>query len=535
MTVLRHKNEEWNLSPKTIGVHPLRRYCFHLDARTGEDDLDRDVRELMRSLHDAEALRRTKLARTLSFPGDDDTFMRNLHAFVLAALPSGSRAARIVQLCDIDGRPHKAVAAQLGLSMRHFYRERSAARRLVADAIRSRQVVRVHHDGGDLLADEIESAHEDVLRGRAAAALARAERILASGLHGSQRREALALRACALAASAGDAPSDGPELVPQDGVAGAAARAESEYAAAFRLACLGDHANAVRRAKHAVALGAGALDGPERQRRAHARHLGLLGTLYEEGHEPRKAVGAVESARQLLLSCRFPPQNQMLHLWAQVAAARLAVPDMLDHGAAEALETYRASSWHGLTLARTWAALILAFAALAGRPAASALALPWHALLDFSGAEGHWLGRLQLLVSRIYTATGETELALAAVRAACDAIPPRHYLRAVADLRHAEALNAAGDGARALPLALRAIDGVAFGTRSHYVGSAHVAAARSLYLLGDVPKAREHCREGVQRLRGGALVSELSQALHFAARVTGEARYAVEARLLLAG
>lgn len=502
-----------------------------MDGRT--DDLDREVRQLMRSLHDAEALRRTTLARTLSFPGDDDTLTRNLHAFVLAALPAGSRAARIVQLCDIDGQPHKAVAARLGLSMRHFYRERSAARRFVADAIRSRRAVRVHHDGGDVLADELESLHEDVLRGRVTAALVRAERMLAAGLHGAAQRDALALRVCALAARGDDAPDSAP--LAADGGGEGASLAEAEYAAAFRFACLGDHANALRRAKHAVALGGGTAEGPERGRRARARHLSLLGTLYEEDHEPRKAIGALESARELLLSCRFSPQNQVLHLWAQVAAARLAVPDMLDHGAAEALEAYRASSWHGLTLARSWATLVLAFAALAGRPAASALALPWDALLDFSGAEGHWLGRLHLLVSRIYTATGETERALDAVRAACAAIPPRHYLRAVADLRRAEALNAAGDGARALPLALRAIDGVAFSTRSHYVGSAHVAAARSLYLLGDVPKAREHCREGVLRLRSGALVSELSQALQFAARVTGEARYAVEARLLLAG
>jgi hypothetical protein len=496
-------------------------------------DLDRDVRELMRSLHDADALRRTKLARTLSFPGDDDTFMLSLHTFVLAALPAGSRAAHIVQLCDIDGQPHKAVAAKLGLSMRHFYRERSAARRFVADAIRSRQVVRVHHDGGDVLADELESVHEDVLRGRVATALLRVERILAAGPNAAARRHVLALRACALAARGDDAAGGVPPAT--NGAAEAGSFAEAEYAAAFRLACTGDHANALRRAKHAVALGDGAAEGPERRRRAHARHLALLATLYEEDHEPRKAIGALETARELLLSCRFAPQNQVLHVWVQVASARLAVPDMLDHGAAEALEAYRASSWHGLTLPRSWATLVLGFAALAGRPAASALPLPWNALLDFSGAEGHWLGRLQLLVSRIYTATGETERALEAVRAACEAIPARHYLRAVADLRRAEALNAAGDGAQALPLALGAIDGVAFGTRSHYVGAAHVAAARSLFLLGDVPKAREHCREGVQRLRGGAPVSELSQALHFAARVTGEARYAVEARLLLAG
>jgi tetratricopeptide (TPR) repeat protein len=495
-------------------------------------DLDRDVRELMRSLHDADALRRTKLARTLSFPGDDETFMRSLHAFVLAALPAGSRAARIVQLCDVEGRPHKAVAAQLGLSMRHFYRERSAARRFVAEAIRSRQVVRVHHDGGDVLADELESVHEDVLRGRVATALLRAERILAAAPHEAARRDVLALRACALAARGDDAAGAVP-LAANGGET--ASLAEAEYAAAFRLACAGDHVNALRRAKHAVALGDGAADGAERRRRAHARHLALLATLYEEDHEPRKAIGALETARELLLSCRFAPQNQVLHVSVQVASARLAVADMLDHGAAEALEAYRAASWHGLTLARSWAALVLAFAALAGRPSASALPLPWNALLDFSGAEGHWLGRLQLLVSRIYTTTGDTERALEAVRAACEAIPARHYLRAVADLRRAEALNAAGDGARALPLALGAIDRVAFGTRSHYVGSAHVAAARSLYLLGDVPQAREHCREGVQRLRGGAPVSELSQALHFAARVTGEARYAVEARLLLAG
>lgn len=60
----------------------------------------------------------------------------------LRSRDDGARWHAIVMRCDIGGETHKAVAADLGLSRRQFYRDLSAARQAVAMEIR-REVVRV--------------------------------------------------------------------------------------------------------------------------------------------------------------------------------------------------------------------------------------------------------------------------------------------------------------------------------------------------------------------------------------------------------
>jgi tetratricopeptide (TPR) repeat protein len=503
----------------------------------GEQTLNQEVRSLLRSLNDAAALRSNRLARALARTDDDRRFLEAVQRFVRAALPEDSRMTQIVELCDVKGQLHKIVADELGLSMRQFYRERSEAQRRIRDAIEAHLHASVHYDRADLLADELELLHEAVQCGRTDAALRRADELLRHGFPPYGVRALLALRACAFAVSGrAEQAADELESARGMGAAGAHLAAELDYARAYALAAQGRHAEAIPHAERAVRSKHAGEELSERRRRAHARHLALLGNLHQEDHDPHKALGALETAGRLLQSCRIAPQSQLARIATDIAACCLAIADMVDTATARAIEAYRSAAWHGLDAERVRAEIVLNFAALAVGATGSVLdGLPQSSYSTFAGAEGHWLARMHLLVSRLQTAHGKATEALASVRAARATIPKDHCLRALADLRAAEALNAAHAPRAALPFALDAIPRMALGGGSHFAGAAHVAAARALHQLGDVPRARDHCEAGLERLRHGGMVLDLSRALRLAARLTGDARYVEEQRTLVAG
>jgi hypothetical protein len=503
-------------------------------------DLDADVRHLMRSLNDARALRSNRVARILAFPGDEKHFVEALQAFVRAVIPAGSRMAQIVDLCDFQGWPHKVVAAKMSISMRHLYRERLRARDHVRDAIAARLYVRVEHDGRDVLADELEAHHGAVQHGHTDAVLAHVAALLEAGVAPDMVPAVMALRARALAvAGNGSAALDELDRAAPTGDTPAATVAEIEFVRADILGVAGRHAEALRHAGLAAELSRLSPEASERERRAHARHLAFLGHLRHEGNDPAGAIETYEAARETLYGCTIPPQAQLLNVCIDLAASRLAVPDMLDHATAEALQAYRAATWHGLAAEREWAEITLGFAALTAPEVALMLGHqpPPLGPTSVAAGAGPWLGRMRLLLARLQIAHAQPARALQTLHAARAVLPAGHYLHAVADLRAAEAHNAAGRPSAALPLAAGVIDRVAsaFGGSSHYTGSAHVATAEALHQLGDDALAREHCEAGIRYLRNGALVHDLSRALRLAARLTGDARYAREERDLLAG
>ena len=505
--------------------------------RAAEQKFDQDVRHLMRSLTDPRRLRSNRLARALEHAGDDQRFLLGVQDVVRAALPAGSRMAQIFERCDVLREPQKAVAAQLALSMRQFYRERAQAQVLIREAIRTRLHASVQEDGDDLLADELELLHELVQCGRIEPALRRAEELMRGGVPAEFGRRLVALRACAFAVS-GRGVQAAAELqsLERAGTPRLEGDVESEFAHASALAAQGRHAEAIPHAERAVAPQRPWPEVSERRRRAHARRLALLGTLYREDHEPHKAIAALELAGRILLSCRVTPQTQLARLSAELAMCCFAIADMVDYGTARAIEAYRAATWHGLEAERVRAEIVLGFAALAGGSTGAVLdGLPQTAYGVIAGVEGHWLGRMHLLVSRLLAARGDGAGALASAQTARVSIPPDHCLHALADLRTAEALNAAGSPGDALPLALGAIPRMSLGGGSHHAGSAHVATAEALDRLGDARGARAHCDAGLERMRRGALVMDLARALRLAARLTGNPRYVEEQRALIAG
>ncbi|HEY3675191.1 MAG TPA: hypothetical protein VGK84_04305 [Candidatus Tumulicola sp.] len=109
----------------------------------------RTVAHLLRHLNDGCALRGNAVAAPyfadrLAEDRNDDESLARIRAAVEAAVsrvfdecgdPSRGYARRrraILERCDLRGRPHEEVAAELGLSRRQFYRDRSEAIRLLA-------------------------------------------------------------------------------------------------------------------------------------------------------------------------------------------------------------------------------------------------------------------------------------------------------------------------------------------------------------------------------------------------------------------
>ena len=489
----------------------------------------------MRSLGDADALRTNRLARVLAFPGDDAHFVEALQRLVRAILPPRSRLLKIVELCDIQGRPHKVVSSDLGLSMRQFYRERAKTRVLVGTTIAARLYVRVEHDRSDILADEFESLHGAVLNGHSSGVLRRIEELLDSGLPADAVAFAQTLRATSLA-DLGQ-PENALDAINGMSVPGSGDDKTSGDVQ-FSLGCMayfdGRHGEAMVHVKRALELGAPAAETTERTRRAHARKLGLLGNIAQEVDDPAGAIEAFEAARHLLRSCRTPPQAQLMQVTADLALTRQAVPAMLDHGTAEALEGYRAATWHGNTTALDWFEVVLAFASING---ADTSAFPVLRPASAAGTTlaGVALARMKLCHSRIATARGDAKSAIALIRDARGVLPRGKFLvlNAFADLREAEALLASGRPDAALPLAAGVIDHISFGSASHYSGAAHLAAGRAIAALGSAARAREHSEAGLTLLRRGGMVYEVAGALRFVSQITGDGRYAREERELL--
>lgn len=496
----------------------------------------RNVRDMLLHLNDAGALRKNPLARRLAFPGSEDQFIASLQAFVLSVLPHGSRMAAIVQACDIEGQPHKVVAARLGISMRHFYRERSRAIELVLETLAVRQYVRVEHDGRDILADELETLHQALEYGHTDNVVERVAALFETGVPADFTPSLHALRARAFAEGGQQSPATA-ELERARLTTGDDWRAvaETAFAHGCMLIVQSQPEEAARWISRAVETSAPHYRRSERDLRLHARYLAALGALLGNDHDPAGSLQAQMTARETLLSCAIVPQSQVLMVCSELAATRLAIPDMVDHAIGEALETYRAATWHGLTSTRNFVEIILAFAELTQGDVAAALRRVSATNSLFTGAAGAALARQYLLVSRIQTAAGKPHAALASITAARAAVPAGHFLEAFVDLRAAEALNAAGNAADALPAAQIAIARAPGGERSHYAGAAHLAVAKALHGLDRNDVAREHCEVAVDHLRAGAMVHDLAGALRFAGALTGDASYYREERRLLAG
>ncbi|HEY2476750.1 MAG TPA: hypothetical protein VGI19_18360 [Candidatus Cybelea sp.] len=106
-------------------------------ART---DLDAEVRHLLRNLDDPSELRQNALVARLFDPTPDPEadclVVASIRRTLARLLPHlKTRQRTMLEQCDLLGRPHKAVAAELGLERRQFYRERRRLRQRLAERL----------------------------------------------------------------------------------------------------------------------------------------------------------------------------------------------------------------------------------------------------------------------------------------------------------------------------------------------------------------------------------------------------------------
>src|ERR1700687_3576630 len=114
------------------------------------------IKRLLRNLYHPVALRRDALATAIRFlrrPGAaarpfDEADVSNVQHYILwcvAMLDAERHTARgaqqrlrqrtIVERYDVGGQPRERIAAELGISLRQFYRERHVALQAIADSV----------------------------------------------------------------------------------------------------------------------------------------------------------------------------------------------------------------------------------------------------------------------------------------------------------------------------------------------------------------------------------------------------------------
>jgi tetratricopeptide (TPR) repeat protein/ribosomal protein S14 len=507
-------------------------------APLGGAALDGAIRHLVRHIADPSELRKNPLvAERLAGarPDEQQAFMLQLRAMIRAALPEGSRAARIVQRCDIEGASHKAVVHELGISRRQFYRERARARELIVEAIRAQPNVTVGKTRRETYLEEIETLHELVNQGRTAEALAYGDVLLERGAPAEICASLHAARASAYSEH-GEPERAQAEyaLGERKAAGGSGAAAELVFARAYAEYVRAAYARAIELALRAVELSVPPPGAPDWQRRAHARHLRFLGNLLQEDHDPRQALAVFGRALDALFACTAVPKTAELRVATDIAMTKLSFAELQSQAFSEATQAHAAASWHALGYERVWALLAMGFAAASAASCENALRYANEAAsLAPAVVAGSWLGRILLIVSRVQTACARPHDALDSIAQARVAIPERHHLlRWACDLREGEAHIALQDGRSALAHADAALARFTPAGDSHYFGSLHLVKARALDLLGERRRAIGHCETGLALIRRGGMVRDVTAALRFAARLTGELRFEAEARAM---
>ncbi|HKU81670.1 MAG TPA: hypothetical protein VJP76_05825 [Candidatus Tumulicola sp.] len=326
------------------------------------------VGHLLRHLHDAAALRANPIAARYFRQSASDGLisedlqadaMTRLRAALSAALESAfvrgageqasARATRqraIVERCDLHGESHAAVAADLGLSRREFYRERKRARERLAEYFARTPEGSLVQGRPDEFS--LALAFADSLRGlgRHEAAIASIEALHARAGGAAERIQAsVAIAATQCDAGRVDAAAEA------IGRARAAYDAQSrrdpmllieiEMVAARTLWMSGKPAEEVESKNRWILsqLREPALLRTERTFELEALSLMRLGMLRREVGEPQASLALLRRAEQVVRSLSKPPAALKAELLGNLGLTLMVVPDGMT-AAAEALRAY---------------------------------------------------------------------------------------------------------------------------------------------------------------------------------------------------
>ena len=498
-----------------------------------------DVRRLLRTLGNPVALKRDELAARLVGRGKNDPAAMQeradrLTALVRASLASmcthagsqGSnermrRAARIVERCDLDGASHAAVAREIGLARRQFYRDRALALGTLAieldDLLRARtpyvttavDAVRLAFEAAETMVgvgryDDAENVLGRVLAsaGNAGDRVRAAARLLEAAVESGERaRERRALdREGAQRALLVDAP--------------ATARLRFELARLQTSAELSAPAEA-RRVHLLDELRALTDAGDERWEVLAVGLSQRAGAAHTRG-DFATALASLHEAEALLRRCEAPPLTLPALLPNLLGVTLMMLPQSLDAASEQHKRAIALARPRGL-LRIVVASTLNDFAIDLWEGRAERVLTPAMEILETARAitSSDEFGRLSILVAKIAMGAGRLDAALGLLDAVRDDDENLPRLRPRVLLAKAEALLRAGQFERASAAAGQALDAIRGSGELSLIGTALLLDAEALMGAQRLGSAREALDQALETLQltGSAHVLDRAQRL----------------------
>lgn len=510
--LLRHLND-----PQELAGNPLTSDIFRDRIRSGLTMRDalRLVREAVTQCID----------RITQSEGDSVVRERN------------SRAATILRRCDIDGAAHAQVAAELGLSRRQFYRDRSLALQLLATEMEDR--IQTPQSGSAAAADLATLAYESVEAllavGQFDHAKAALERISRSACAPEDR-----IRACcdlvdihcedvrhAGAAQALESAREIWSQLPQSRSATASARMALANAQYATLLC--NHANAEHHRREGLASLRGMAHSPAVAELLTRTLLADAASLRERGDQ-RAAIAALDEAEASL----DPRRPSSLLLEALILNEKGAAFMLLPGGLSDASRLHQRAA----QLARERRFMRIALASLLNDCAVdhwqgktkSALAAAREVLEAARGvAFTQEFARMAMLVSSFALAVKETNTALDLLAEAKQFAQDGGSLHSRALLSEARLHLQTGSHRRAIELASEACGAVESAGARALLGTALLYAAEGYAALGD-RRAIGAVTQAIAELERGGSPFNLCRAHRLAGKLTGAKSHAKRAK-----
>ncbi|HEY2476105.1 MAG TPA: hypothetical protein VGI19_15055 [Candidatus Cybelea sp.] len=501
----------------------------------------RAAREILRYRHHPERLRRNELVRlwaaaTLEPADDDETLIRALNRDLADAIGAmAPRRSQLLRRCEIEGEPHRIAMSALGLSERHFYRERRAAIREVGESLQRVRPHRTISIGADRLA--LHLARIDALEraGRTDDALALLSHLRANATNGDasrievrlaeMNRDAGRFEAATghveLALRASDAPQEVAEELRALGatIAWQAGQARCTAGGFERdVECLRERARHGARSLVPHAL-------------SDALEMSAEAAL-ETGNWSR-AVTLFGEAHSALARVPDPRSDVLVRSLIWVATARTWIAGALPAAAAELERAYAIAC--AQSLPREAALALGRFCQildLAGNTKRALELATRHLEPAAAQLVGDWRAAAHLDVASMYLSAGRLTQAQEQVHQARAVAPPGSFAYAATLMHQSEICLALRDAPRTIEAATAACDEMERLGRSRHVGATLAARAEAKWMLGRELEAADEMNSALELMAGYAHPLRLAAAYRRATRITKNRRYARLAREL---
>lgn len=503
----------------------------------------RDVRQLLRALGNPVALKRDELAARLVGRGKNDptalqergdrliaVLRASLAAMCTHAGPQRSndrirRAARIVERCDLEGCSHAAVAREIGLARRQFYRDRALALGALAIELEDVLRARVPHAGraAESVPLAFEAAETMVGIGRYDDAEAVLERVLATA-HNADDRVRAAARLLEAAVESGDRRRQRRALErvqPQRGRLpnAPAARIRFELASLQAKAELGVPADAAQRACLLDELRA-RNDSDDERWEVLAWGLSQCAIDAHTRGDFATALASLHEAEAVLRRCEAAPLTLPALLPNLLGVTLMMLPQSLDAASEQHKRAVAIARPRGL-LRIVAASTLNDFAIDLWEGRADRVIAPALDMLEtartFSSTDE--FGRLSILVAKIALGAGRLELAVRLLETVRDGDENLPRLRPRAMLAKAEALLSAGEFGRASAAAHEALGAIRRSGELSLVGTALLLDAEALIGTQRRGLARKTLAEALETLERSGSAHALDRAHRLVGRL----------------